>query len=326
MERPDFWQDQEGAQKTIDRLKLLKAIIEPVRELESAVEDERVMLELALEEGDEATAAEVEAAAAKLAEQIGSLQFRTRLSGRYDPKNAYVSIHAGAGGTEACDWVSMLLRMYSRWAENKKFDVRMVDSTPGDEAGFRSVTVHMVGPYAYGYLRAEIGVHRLVRISPFDAGARRHTSFASVDAVPEYDEDIELEINEKDLRIDTFRSSGAGGQHVNVTDSAVRITHLPTGVVASCQNERSQHQNRRTAMNILRAKLYRLKEKERQEELAQLIGEKGEIAWGNQIRSYVLQPYTMVKDHRTGMEVGNVNAVLDGDIDVFIEAYLKRKK
>ena len=326
MERPDFWQDQEAARKTIERLKALKGAIEPVRELESAVEDEQVMLELAEEEGDEATAAEVEAAAAKLCRRLESLQFRTRLSGPHDSKNAYVSIHAGAGGTEACDWVSMLLRMYSRWAEDKKFDVRMVDSTPGDEAGFRSITLHVVGSYAYGYLRAEMGVHRLVRISPFDAGARRHTSFASVDAVPEYDEDVELEINEKDLRIDRFRSGGAGGQHVNVTDSAVRITHLPTGVVVSCQNERSQHQNRRTAMNILRAKLYRLKEKEREEELAQLIGEKGEIAWGNQIRSYVLQPYTMVKDHRTGVEVGNVNAVLDGDIDVFIEAYLRRKK
>jgi len=326
MERPDFWQDQEAARKTIERLKALKGVIEPVRELESAVEDEQVMLELAEEEGDEATAAEVEAAAAKLSRRLESLQLRTRLSGPHDSKNAYVSIHAGAGGTEACDWVSMLLRMYSRWAEGKKFDVRIVDSTPGDEAGLRSVTLHVVGSYAYGYLRAEMGVHRLVRISPFDAGARRHTSFASVDAVPEYDEDIELEINEKDLRIDRFRSGGAGGQHVNVTDSAVRITHLPTGVVVSCQNERSQHQNRRTAMNILRARLYRLKEKEREEELAQLIGEKGEIAWGNQIRSYVLQPYTMVKDHRTGVEVGNVNAVLDGDIDVFIEAYLRKKK
>jgi len=326
MERPDFWQDQEKAQGTIARLKALKEIIEPVRELESAVEDQKVMLELAEEEDDSETAAEVKAAASELRERMQRLQFRTRLSGPHDSKNTYVSIHAGAGGTEACDWVSMLLRMYSRWAENKKFDVKLVDSTPGEEAGFRSVTLHVTGPYAYGYLRAEIGVHRLVRISPFDAGARRHTSFASVDAVPEYDEEIELEINDKELRIDTFRSGGAGGQHVNVTDSAVRITHMPTGLVVACQNERSQHQNKRTAMKILKAKLYRLKEKEREEELTQLIGEKGEIAWGNQIRSYVLQPYTMVKDHRTGVEVGNVDAVLDGDIDRFIEVYLEKKK
>ena len=326
MESPGFWQDQERARKTIERMKPLKGAVEPVRELELALEDEMVMLELAEEEKDEQTAAEVEAAAAELGKRLEHLQFRRRLSGPHDAKNAYLSIHAGAGGTEACDWVSMLLRMYSRWTEEKKFDVRMVDSLPGDEAGFRSVTLHVSGAYAYGYLKAEMGVHRLVRISPFDSGARRHTSFASVDAVPEFDEDIELEINEKDLRIDTFRSSGAGGQHVNVTDSAVRITHLPTGVVVTCQNERSQHQNKRTAMNILRARLFRLKEKERHEELAQLIGEKGEIAWGNQIRSYVLQPYTMVKDHRTGLEVSNVNAVLDGAIDDFIEEYLKRKK
>ena len=326
MEQPDFWQNQDKAQKTIGQMKALKGAIEPFQELESAIEDEKVMFELAEEEQDEATAAEVGAAVAELSKRVERLQVRTLFSGPHDSKNAYVSIHAGAGGTEACDWVSMLLRMYSRWAEEKKFDVKMVDSLPGEEAGFRSVTLHVVGTSAYGFLRAEMGVHRLVRISPFDSGARRHTSFASVDAVPEYDEDVGLEINEKDLRIDTFRSGGAGGQHVNVTDSAVRITHLPTGVVVSCQNERSQHQNKRTAMNILRAKLIRLREKERQEELAQLIGEKGEIAWGNQIRSYVLQPYTMVKDHRTGLEVGNVNAVLDGDIDAFIEAYLKKRK
>lgn len=326
MEQPDFWQNQDKAQKTIGQMKALKGAIEPFQELGSAIEDEKVMLELAEEEQDEATAAEVEAAVAELSKRVERLQVRTLFSGPHDSKNAYVSIHAGAGGTEACDWVSMLLRMYSRWAEEKKFDVKMVDSVPGDEAGFRSVTLHVVGTSAYGYLRAEMGVHRLVRISPFDSGARRHTSFASVDAVPEYDEDVGLEINEKDLRIDTFRSGGAGGQHVNVTDSAVRITHLPTGVVVSCQNERSQHQNKRTAMKILLAKLIRLREKEREEEMAQLIGEKGEIAWGNQIRSYVLQPYTMVKDHRTGLEVGNVNAVLDGDIDAFIEAYLKKRK
>jgi len=326
MEQPDFWQNQEEAQKVIARMKAAKAVVEPIRALTGAIEDQQVMLELAEEEDDEQAAAEVEEQVPELARKIEQLQIRTLFSGRYDMKNAYLSIHAGAGGTEACDWVQMLLRMYTRWTEDHGFDVRIVDITPGEEAGLRSVTLHVAGPYAQGYLRSEIGVHRLVRISPFDAGARRHTSFASVDAVPEYDEEVELEINDKDLRIDTFRSSGAGGQHVNVTDSAVRITHLPTGVVVTCQNERSQHQNRHTAMNILKARLMRLMEKEREQELAQLIGDKGEIAWGNQIRSYVLQPYTLVKDHRTGVEVGNVNAVLDGSIDEFIEAYLKNKK
>ena len=326
MEQPDFWQNQEKAQKVIARMKAAKAVVEPIRALTGAIEDQQVMLELAEEEDDEQAAAEVEEQVPELARKIEQLQIRTLFSGEHDTKNAYLSIHAGAGGTEACDWVQMLLRMYTRWTEDHGFDVRIVDITPGEEAGLRSVTLHVAGPYAQGYLRSEIGVHRLVRISPFDAGARRHTSFASVDAVPEYDEEVELEINDKDLRIDTFRSSGAGGQHVNVTDSAVRITHLPTGVVVTCQNERSQHQNRHTAMNILKARLMRLMEKEREQELAQLIGDKGEIAWGNQIRSYVLQPYTLVKDHRTGVEVGNVNAVLDGSIDEFIEAYLKNKK
>jgi len=326
MEQPDFWQNQEKAQKVIARMKAAKAVVEPIRELTGAIEDQQVMLELAEEEDDEQAVAEVEEQVPALARKVEQLQIRTLFSGRHDVKNAYLSIHAGAGGTEACDWVQMLLRMYTRWTEDHGFDVRIVDITPGEEAGLRSVTLHVAGPYAQGYLRSEIGVHRLVRISPFDAGARRHTSFASVDAVPEYDEEVELEINDKDLRIDTFRSSGAGGQHVNVTDSAVRITHLPTGVVVTCQNERSQHQNRHTAMNILKARLMRLMEKEREQELAQLIGDKGEIAWGNQIRSYVLQPYTLVKDHRTGVEVGNVNAVLDGSIDEFIEAYLKNKK
>ena len=326
MEQPDFWQNQEKAQKVIARMKATKAVVDPIRELAGAVEDQQVMLELAEEEDDEQAAAEVEEQLPELAKKVEQLQIRTLFSGEHDTKNAYLSIHAGAGGTEACDWVQMLLRMYTRWAEDNGYEVRIVDSTPGEEAGLRSVTLHVAGPYAQGYLRSEIGVHRLVRISPFDAGARRHTSFASVDAVPEYDEEVELEINDKDLRIDTFRSSGAGGQHVNVTDSAVRITHLPTGIVVTCQNERSQHQNRHTAMNILKARLVRLMEKEREEELAQLIGDKGEIAWGNQIRSYVLQPYTLVKDHRTGVEVGNVNAVLDGSIDEFIEAYLKNKK
>jgi len=325
MENPTFWQGQEEAQKKVGRLKVLKATIEPVSELEAQLEDQRVMLELAEEENDEQTMAEVQQAVAEMARKLDHLQFTTMLSGTYDSKNTYLSIHAGAGGTEACDWVEMLMRMYSRWAENKGYELRLVDSVPGEEAGLRSVTLHVIGPYAHGYLRAEIGVHRLVRISPFDAAARRHTSFASVDAVPEMDE-VAIEINEKDLRIDTFRAGGPGGQHVNVTDSAVRITHIPTGVVAACQNERSQFQNKATAMKMLAAKLERLRAKEREQELAQIIGEKGEIAWGNQIRSYVLQPYTMVKDHRTGLETGNVNAVLDGELDQFIETYLRKKR
>ncbi|HUW32060.1 MAG TPA: peptide chain release factor 2, partial [Planctomycetota bacterium] len=296
-------------------------------ELEAALEDQQVMLQLAEEENDAQTMTEVQAAVAAIAGKLEHLQFRTMLSGRYDARNAYLSIHAGAGGTEACDWVQMLMRMYSRWAEEKGFDMTMIESVPGDEAGLRSVTLFVVGPYAYGYLRAEIGVHRLVRISPFDAAARRHTSFASVDAVPEIDEETaEIEIPEKDLRIDTYRAGGPGGQHVNVTDSAVRITHVPTGVVAACQNERSQIQNRHTAMKMLQAKLFRLREREREQHLAQLTGEKGEIAFGSQIRSYVLQPYQMIKDHRTGLEMGDVNAVLNGEIDEFIEAFLRARK
>ena len=327
MEDPAFWKDQEAAQKTVGQLKILRATIEPVTELESAAEDQQVMLQLAEEEDDAQTMAEVQAAVADIAKKVEHVQFRTMLAGRYDAENAYLSIHAGAGGTEACDWVQMLMRMYARWAEKRGFDVTMIESVPGDDAGLRSVTLHVTGPYAYGYLRAEIGVHRLVRISPFDAAARRHTSFASVDAVPEIDEAVsEIEIPEKELRIDTYRAGGPGGQHVNVTDSAVRITHVPTGVVAACQNERSQIQNRATAMKMLQAKLFRLREQQREQELAQLTGEKGEIAFGSQIRSYVLQPYQMIKDHRTGLEVGNVNAVLDGEIDEFIEAFLRARK
>ena len=327
MEDPAFWKDQEAAQKIVGQLKILRTTIEPVKELEAALEDQQVMLQLAEEEGDAQTMAEVQAVVAAIAGKLEHLQFRTMLSGRYDARNAYLSIHAGAGGTEACDWVQMLMRMYSRWAEGKGFDMTMIESVPGDEAGLRSVTLFVVGPYAYGYLRAEIGVHRLVRISPFDAAARRHTSFASVDAVPEIDEETaEIEIPEKDLRIDTYRAGGPGGQHVNVTDSAVRITHVPTGVVAACQNERSQIQNRHTAMKMLQAKLFRLREREREQHLAQLTGEKGEIAFGSQIRSYVLQPYQMIKDHRTGLEVGDVNAVLNGEIDEFIEAFLRARK
>ena len=251
------------------------------------------------------------------------MELRATLSGPNDRKSAFLRIHAGAGGTDSCDWAQMLLRMYLRYIERKGLKSEMVDVLPNEEAGIRSVTVRVDGDFAYGSLKSEIGVHRLVRISPFDANKRRHTSFSSVDVIPEAEE-IEVEINDKDLRVDVFRSSAKGGQHVNVTDSAVRITHLPTGVVVSCQNERSQHQNRETAMKVLRARLLRLKELEREREMAKLYGEKGEIAWGNQIRSYTLQPFQLVKDHRTGLETGNVGAVLDGDIDAFVEAYLRR--
>lgn len=257
---------------------------------------------------------------------LDSLELESLLGDEADARNAIVSINPGAGGTESQDWAQMLLRMYLRWAERRGFETEILDHQYGEEAGIKGATVAVEGPYAYGYLKAETGVHRLVRISPYDASSRRHTSFASVFAYPEVEDDIEVEIEDKDLRIDTFRSSGAGGQHVNVTDSAVRITHLPTGIVVSCQNERSQHKNKATAMRILRARLFELMEREKEEEMEKIKGQKKEIAWGSQIRSYVLQPYRMVKDHRTGHEAGNVDAVLDGDLDDFIQAYLMGRR
>lgn len=257
---------------------------------------------------------------------LDSLELESLLGDEADARNAIVSINPGAGGTESQDWAQMLLRMYLRWAERRGFETEILDHQYGEEAGIKGATVAVEGPYAYGYLKAETGVHRLVRISPYDASSRRHTSFASVFAYPEVEEDVEVEIEDKDLRIDTFRSSGAGGQHVNVTDSAVRITHLPTGIVVSCQNERSQHKNKATAMRILRARLFELMEREKEEEMEKIKGQKKEIAWGSQIRSYVLQPYRMVKDHRTGHEAGNVDAVLDGDLDDFIQAYLMGRR
>lgn len=257
---------------------------------------------------------------------LDSLELESLLGDEADARNAIVSINPGAGGTESQDWAQMLLRMYLRWAERRGFETEILDHQYGEEAGIKGATVAVEGPYAYGYLKAETGVHRLVRISPYDASSRRHTSFASVFAYPEVEEDVEVEIEDKDLRIDTFRSSGAGGQHVNVTDSAVRITHLPTGIVVSCQNERSQHKNKATAMRILRARLFELMEREKEEEMEKIKGQKKEIAWGSQIRSYVLQPYRMVKDHRTGHEAGNVDAVLDGELDDFIQAYLMGRR
>jgi peptide chain release factor 2 len=283
-----------------------------------------VLRELADEEESAETRREVEAGLADLEPRLRALELRSMLSGPNDHRDVYLSIHAGAGGTESCDWAQMLLRMYLRWIEEHGFEAAIIDEVPGEQAGLRSVTLEVTGQMAHGYLRAEIGVHRLVRISPFDAAARRHTSFASLDVVPKFeDDDIQIEINDKDLRVDTYRSSGPGGQNVNKVSSAVRITHLPTGIVVACQIDRSQHRNRATAMSILKSRLYRMEEQKRNDELAKLYGDKGEIAWGNQIRSYVLQPYTMVKDHRTGVETANVQAVLDGDLDAFIEAYLK---
>lgn len=299
-------------------------MLEPWKRLSEEAEEISVLIELVDEQEDPETEAEVAARIKTLSRQLQELELRQAMSGEYDPGNAIVAIHPGAGGTEAQDWAEMLLRMYLRWAERRGFEAEILDYLEGDEAGIKSVTFMLRGEYAYGYMQGEVGVHRLVRISPFDASKRRHTSFASVFVYPEV-EDVEVEIDEKDLRIDTYRSSGAGGQHVNKTDSAVRITHIPTGIVVQCQNERSQIRNRAMAMTILRARLYEYYRQQQAEKLEQLHEGKKEIAWGSQIRSYVLQPYRLVKDHRTGVEVGNVEAVLDGDIDIFIESYLLKR-
>jgi peptide chain release factor 2 len=292
--------------------------------LDRELSEIEILGELAEEEGDEATLAEALAKAAALEEAVKEAEFHRMLSGQDDPNNAIVTINAGAGGTEAQDWAQMLLRMYLRWAERRGFKAEVMDVQPGDEAGIKSAAFGIQGPYAYGYMKSESGVHRLVRISPFDANARRHTSFASVFVSPEIDENIEIDINESDLRIDTYRSSGAGGQHVNKTDSAVRMTHLPTGIVVSCQNERSQQKNRKMAMKILRSRLYELEMKKKQAEIDKQLSEQRDIEWGSQIRSYVLQPYQKVKDHRSGHEEGNVTAILDGDLDRLMQAYLLR--
>lgn len=325
---PNFWNDRAQAREVIARTNALRALIEPWDEMLARRADAEVFLDMARGETNDATRAEALDEAARALDRVEQLrkdiELRTLLGGKLDPNNAYVSLHAGAGGTESCDWADMLLRMYMRYFERKGFEARVLDVQAGDEAGIKSATVQVVAPYAYGFLKAERGVHRLVRISPFDANKRRHTSFAAVDVSAELDDDIEIEIAEKDLRIDTYRSGGAGGQHVNKTDSAVRIVHLPTGIVVACQAERSQHSNREKAMKMLRARLYELQLDRQRKEAEQFYGEKGEIAWGRQIRSYVLQPYTMVKDHRTGVEVGNAAAVLDGDLDIFIDAYLHR--
>jgi len=320
---PEFWNDIEKSQKVLQKIKNLKEKVERFEHLEKKWEDLTTLVLLADEEEDLSVLDEVDREYNDLVKELDNLKLETLLNGPYDKNNAILSLHAGAGGTEAQDWVEMLLRMYTRWAEQKGFKVNTLDYLAGDDAGVKSVTISIEGLNAYGYLKSEKGVHRLVRISPFDASGRRHTSFASADVMPEIDDDIEVVINPDDLRVDTYRASGAGGQHVNKTSSAVRITHIPTGIVVSCQTERSQHQNKDNAMKMLKAKLFELKEREQKEKIEDLKGEQKEIAWGSQIRSYVFHPYNLVKDHRTNFEMGNINAVMDGEIDGFINAYLK---
>ena len=322
---PDFWDDQQTAQKILKEKKQKEDDLGEYERLTAAVEDLEVMCELAEEAGDEDLIEEASEACEALKRDIDSFKVKTLLTGEYDANNAIVQIHGGSGGTEAKDWAAMLYRMYNRWAERKGYKVTVTDYQDNEEAGINSATILVSGDNAYGYLKKEKGVHRLVRISPFDSSGRRHTSFASVDVTPEIEMDTNIEIDPEDIRVDTYRSSGAGGQHVNKTDSAVRITHLPTNIVVSCQNERSQFQNRDMAMKLLMSKLVELKEKENKENLKELQGDYSQITWGSQIRSYVFQPYTMVKDHRTGAEVGNVQAVMDGDLDHFINEELKQK-
>jgi len=328
MAAPGFWDDSGKAKAVIERANRHRAILKPFRELEKALEEVEVLVELTDEESDGAQkqATEEEAADALDSAQslFGRLEVQSLLSGELDGSNAYLTLHAGAGGTESCDWADMLLRMYSRYCEEHDFEIEVMDFQSGDEAGIKSATILVSGPYAYGSLKSERGVHRLVRISPFDSNKRRHTSFAALDVVAEVADDIDVDIKDEDLRVDTYRSSGAGGQHVNTTDSAVRITHVPTGIVVGCQAERSQHKNRAKAMKVLRARVYEWMQDQQKKEMERFYGAKGEIGWGSQIRSYVLQPYTMVKDHRTSVETSNVSAVLDGDIQLFIESYLKR--
>jgi peptide chain release factor 2 len=325
MSKAGFWDNPEAAQSIVSQLRALKSVIEPVEEIQRQVEDLRELFDLASAESDQEELRQLEDDLNALVKKCEQIELTGLLSRPEDMKNCFFSIHAGAGGTESCDWASMLLRMYTRYFDANKYEYKELDITPGEEAGIRSITLRVSGPFAFGKLSCETGVHRLVRISPFDANKRRHTSFAAVDCTPEFDEDIDIEIDEDDIRIDFYRASGAGGQHVNKTSSAVRITHEQTGIVVQCQNERSQHNNRAQAMKMLKAKLYMLEQQKRDEELAKLYGNKGEIAWGNQIRSYVLQPYQMVKDHRTSFQVGNVEAVLDGEIDGFIESYLRHR-
>jgi len=323
MSEPAFWDDNSKANKLMRELKVLKSEVEPFQDQVKKIGDLKEFLEIS--KNDQDFLLQIKSDVDTIEKDINATELRAFLSGEFDHNNAILSINAGAGGTESCDWANMLLRMYLRWADNKNYKVKTLDILPGEEAGIKNVTISIEGEAAYGFLKAEKGVHRLVRISPFDSNKRRHTSFASVDVIPEIEDDIEIEIDTDDLRIDIFRSSGPGGQSVNTTDSAVRLTHLPTGVVVQCQNERSQLQNRQTAMKILRARLYEIRQKEKDDKMSVEYGEKQKIEWGSQIRSYVMQPYTLVKDHRSDVETGNVLKVLDGDIDFFIESFLKIK-
>ena len=324
--KEEFWQkDAQETGKVLARIKQLKNKVEQYKQIEQEVINLQELTELANLENDEEVAKDILKSTKRLEKEIEKLELETLLSGKYDKNNAILTLHPGAGGTESQDWVEMLYRMYTRWAAKNGYDVKELDYLEGDEAGIKSVTFEIVGENAYGYMKGEMGVHRLVRISPFDAGGRRHTSFASLEVLPEITDDIQIDINPDDLRVDTYRASGAGGQHINKTSSAVRITHIPTNIVVACQSERSQIQNRETAMRMLKSKLLNLKEKEQKETIDELKGEQKDIAWGSQIRSYVFCPYTLVKDHRTNFEVGNVESVMDGNIDGFIEAYLKEK-
>lgn len=323
MEAPDFWNDPVVSQEKMKKLKSLKSDVATYQELAQQYEDIETMIEMGYEENDPELVPEIDEMLQEFIRTYEAIRMKTLLSGEYDGNNAILSLHAGAGGTESCDWAAMLFRMYSHWADKKGFSLEVLDSLDGDEAGIKSITFQVNGENAYGYLKSEKGVHRLVRISPFNAAGKRQTSFVSCDVMPEIEEDVDIEVKDEDIRIDTYRSSGAGGQHINKTSSAIRITHFPTGIVVQCQNERSQHMNKDKAMQMLKAKLYLLKQEENAAKAAGIRGEVTEIGWGNQIRSYVMQPYTMVKDHRTGVESGNVDAVMDGGIDPFINGYLK---
>lgn len=326
IEEPGFWDDPEKSQQTMKKLKSLQDYVKNVEKLDTEYEEIGVLIEMSEEEDDDSMTQEIESELEQFEEEFENFRIQTLLSGKYDGCSAIVTLHAGAGGTESCDWAGILYRMYSRWAEKKGYSLQVLDYLDGDVTGVKGVTFEVEGENAYGYLKSEKGVHRLVRISPFNAAGKRQTSFASCDVIPDIEDDVDVEVNEEDLRIDTYRAGGAGGQHINKTSSAVRITHMPTGIVVQCQNERSQHMNKDKAMQMLKAKLFLLKQQEQAEKMSDIRGEVKEIGFGNQIRSYVMQPYTMVKDHRTNAETGNINAVLDGDVDPFMNAYLQAER